>query len=101
MDSLHIDMQTANRIFTRAQSVEHEGVIGVLRNAAGDKPLFDQGNASATDADDLPVMLGSSSKELDNRDHLKVITDTRGVMQLHAYRCDDGVLSELLINTEN
>lgn len=101
MDSLHIDMNTANRIFTLAQSDEAPHLLGTLRSADDDALSFHAcHDENELKPNDLPVLLGEDGS-MDDRDHLRVITDTRGVMQLHAYRVVSGSCEELLINTES
>lgn len=102
MHSIHLDMRAANSIFTRAQSAD-EGLIGILRQTGPGEYRFEacsnDSSAPEIGTSDMPVVLGHTPG-YDHHDHLKVITDTRGVMQLQGFRCDDSGCSELLINTE-
>ena len=90
MDSLHIDVHLATRIFSSIPDARDDAPIGVLRDATTQSMRYEPAAADAADialtADDIPVYMDTLPADSRHPYLLKIVTDTRGVMQLQGMK---------------
>ncbi len=104
-DSLHLGLDMANRIFTCARSSSHNTLLAILHDAdSTDQHLeiAEQDELPASDCapDQIPVVCFNAVDQFRDGRLLTVITNTKGVLEIKAFRVADGVLRAIEIVTQ-